>query len=229
MKKLLPDSLKKSIKIKLNTIQSIGKTKYFCIGRNKTGTTSVKKAFEEFGFIVGEQDIAEHLHDEFFFKKKYKPIIDYCKTAQVFQDVPFSHFEILKELDKAYPNSKYILTLRDSSEQWYQSITKYHAKRHGLNGRIPTYEDILKCGYRKKGFLKRLTIDAHGTTKEDPYNKEILIAHYEKHNALIIDYFKDRPEDLLIINIADKNSFRSFIDFIGVKSSKDEFPWENKT
>lgn len=229
MKHLLSDSFKKRLRREVNSLLSIGKTKYFCVGRNKTGTTSVKKAFEEFGFIVGDQDEAEILHDKYFFEKNYEPIIKYCKTAQVFQDVPFSHYEIIEGLDSAFPNSKYILTIRDSSEQWYRSITSYHAKRHGLNGRVPTYEDILNCGYRKKGFLKRLTLDAHGTTPEDPYNKEKLIAHYEYHNAMVLDFFKDRPNDLLVINIADKNAFKSFTQFIGVQTSKTAFPWENKT
>ena len=114
-------------------------------------------------------------------------------------------------------------------EQWYNSITKFHAKQHGLNGRIPTYEDIINCPYRSKGFLKRLTIDAYGTTAEDPYHKETLLVHYPLHNQTMIDYFKDRPQDLLIIKLSDPQAYQKFIKFIGVDSPYDGFPWENKT
>jgi len=229
IKTYIPDSDKKDLKMKVNTVKSIGKTKYFCVGRNKTGTTSVKKAFEDLGFIVGEQDVAEFLHDDYFFNNEYEPILKYCKTAEVFQDVPFSHYDIIPDLDKSYPGSKYILTVRDSAEQWYNSITKYHAKQHGLNGRIPTYDDIINADYRKKGFLKRLTIDAHGTTAEDPYHKKTLLAHYEVHNHKVMEYFKDRPDDLLILNLSDSHAYQKFIDFIGVESPYDGFPWENRT
>ena len=36
-------------------IESYGKVKYFCIGRNKTGTTSLKAAFEMLSYPVGNQ------------------------------------------------------------------------------------------------------------------------------------------------------------------------------
>lgn len=229
LKELLPKKLKTHIALLIETHKAKGRQKFFCVGRNKTGTTSLKRAFEDLGFIVGRQYVAEELHDKYFFDGKYEPIIEYCKTAQVFQDVPFSHSEIIQELDQAYPDSKFILTIRDNAEQWYNSITKYHAKKHGLDGRIPTYDDIVNCEYLSRGFLKRLTIDAHGTTPDDPYNKETLITHYEQQNKWIRDYFKNRPNDLLIINLSEPDAYQKFIKFIGVESEAQSFPWENRT
>lgn len=107
------------------------KTKFFCIGRNKTGTTSLMKAFEDLGFIVGDQHAAEVLYDQYFFKNEFEPIVAYCKSAEVFQDVPFSYLNTLRHIDKAYPGSKFILTVRDDAEQWYRSITRFHAKSFG--------------------------------------------------------------------------------------------------
>ena len=229
IKKIIPQPVKKELKKQINTLKSVGKTKYFCVGRNKSGTTSVKKGFEDLGYIVGDQHAAERLFDAHFFKNEFQEIVNYCKTAQVFQDVPFSHFEVIPHLDKAYPDSKFILTVRDNPEQWYNSITKYHAKLYGLNGRTPTYEDLQNAKYLHKGFLTRLTVDAHGTTPEDPYNKEVLIKHYEKHNTDVIEYFKDRPDDLLVINLSDSQAYQKFIKFLNVDSPYTAFPWENKT
>ena len=39
-------------------------SKVFCIGFNKTGTTSVEVALRNFGFKIGEQKVAEVLADE---------------------------------------------------------------------------------------------------------------------------------------------------------------------
>jgi hypothetical protein len=44
-----------------NQRKASGKVKYFCIGRNKTGTTSLKRAFEDLGYPVGDQRKAEIL------------------------------------------------------------------------------------------------------------------------------------------------------------------------
>jgi hypothetical protein len=202
--------------------------KYFCVGRNKTGTTSLKKAFGDLNFIIGNQRIAEELYDKYYFEKNFKPIIDYCRSAQVFQDVPFSCPETFKHLDKAYPNSKFILTVRSSSEQWYRSLTRFHAKKFGMNGRIPTSEDLKNATYIRKGFLYN-TVKLHGTPDASPYNKRIMTAHYNKHNRDVMGYFENRPEDLLILNLEEKDSYQKFIDFLGIKSPYAKFPWLNKT
>lgn len=204
------------------------KTKYFCIGRNKTGTTSLKRAFEELGFKVGYQREAEKLYDRYYFDGNFKPIINYCKSAQVFQDVPFSCPETYKHLDQAYPGSKFILTIRDDAEQWYQSITRFHAKKFGKNGRVPTASDLREAFYIRKG-MPYNTVRLHGTPDSDPYDKELMINHYENYNSDVMDYFRNRPDDLLVINVSDKNSYKKFVDFLGVNSKLKNFPWENKT
>jgi hypothetical protein len=39
-------------------IEVIGKPKVFCIERNKTGTTSVKRVFQILGYRVGKEEMA---------------------------------------------------------------------------------------------------------------------------------------------------------------------------
>ena len=235
LKKRLKLEIKKKMFQFLNYIKSIfieirikNNTKYFCIGRNKTGTTSLYKSFEELGFVVGNQREAELLMEDYF-EEDYKRIIKYCKTAEVFQDVPFSFPDTYKILDKEFPNSKFILTVRDSSDQWYTSVTKFHAKLFG-NGNIPSWEDLKNVEYVYKGWIYNNFINNYGLTEKDnPYKKEVLIAHYEKHNQDIINYFEGRPDDLLIINLSEKDTYVKFCNFIGVVPKRETFPWENKT
>lgn len=89
----------------------IAKQKVFCIGRNKTGTTSLKKALSEFGYLIGDQRAAERLIDAYAIRD-FGPIMSYCETAEAFQDVPFSWPYTYVVLDQAFPNSKFILTVR---------------------------------------------------------------------------------------------------------------------
>jgi len=212
----------------IGRVRSTGKTKYFCIGRNKTGTTSIAKAFSELGFLVGDQSIAEELTDEYYYVGNFEPIIRYCTTAQVFQDQPFSLPETFKHLDKAFPGSRFILTIRHSSEEWYQSLTRFHAKKFGRNGQLPTANDLQNADYVRKGFMYNV-VKLYGTSDEEPYEKEILIAHYDAHNQSVTSYFANRPGDLLVINVAEAGSYKMFAQFSGTTPTRTEFPWENRT
>lgn len=205
------------------------RTKFFCIGRNKTGTTSLKQAFNDLGFVVGDQRKAERIYDKDYHYGNWSSLIAYCKSAQVFQDMPFTMFPVIPHIDKAYPGSKFILSIRDDTEQWYRSITRFHGKLFGKDGRVPTADDLRNATYIRKGFMYKAVIIDFGTSEQDPYNREILCARYEQHNSQVMEYFKDRPDDLLVINLSDEEAYRKFVNFIGVDSPYDSFPWENKT
>jgi len=204
-----------------------GKCKVFCIGKNKTGTTSVARAFRGLGLIVGNQYLAELLlHD--WARRDFRRIIGYCYTAQAFQDVPFSLAGTFRALDQHFPGSKFILTVRDSPEQWYNSLTNYHAALFG-HGHVPTLADLKAATYVYPGFAyeaNRLTYD---TPPDDPYNKEWLIAHYEAHNKAVVEHFGHRPEDLLVLNVAEPGAYDALCAFLGKPATGQEFPWENKT
>lgn len=227
-KKPKPNILKQVIKDCYYSAKVLGKPKIFGIGANKTGTTSLRREMELNGYVVGKQKRAELLFD-YWVKRDFRPIIRYCRTAQFFQDAPFSYPFTFIALDKAYPNSKFILTIRDNPEQWYQSLINFHGKIWGNGNVPPTKEDLLAANYLYKGFpyysLKnRIQVDDN-----DMYNKEILIGDYNRHNKNVIDYFRHRPKDLLVLNIAEKGSYKKLVEFLGIESDRTEFPWENKT
>ena len=67
------------------------------------------------------------------------------------------------------------------------------------------------------------------TPKDNPYQKDILIKSYIDFNSAVIDYFRHRPMDLLVLNVAEKGAYRKLCEFIGKPVTLEEFPWENKT
>lgn len=228
IKRKIPQPIKWKIRWQIRRIQAIGKTKIFGIGNNKTGTTSLKAAMQELGFIVGHQRTAERLIEEWA-KRDFQKIIDYCKTAQFFQDVPFSKPYTFVVLDHEFPNSKFILTVRDSAEQWYHSLIKFHGKKWGKDGKTPTKEDLQSATYIEKGrpwIANRLTFK---TPADDPYNKEILLNYYNEYNSSVIEYFRHRPNDLLVLNVAEDGSYQKLCNFLGVEPVGESFPWKNKT
>ncbi len=97
--------------------------KIFCVGLNKTGTTSLEKALKDLGYRMGDQNKAHALLFDYE-KRDFKSIINFCKTADAFQDAPFSYHFTYLFLEQYFPDSKFILSVRSNSEEWYNSILK---------------------------------------------------------------------------------------------------------
>lgn len=204
------------------------KPKIFGIGNNKTGTTSLEVAMKDLGYVVGNQTRAEHLMGDWS-KRDFRRLIKYCKGAQFFQDVPFSKPYSFIAMDQAFPYSKFILTIRDSPEQWYNSLVNFHSRLWGKNGRIPTKEDLMEATYLYKGSPWHGNRWEYTTPEGDPYEKNELIRRYVRHNEMVTDYFRHRPEDLLVINVSEKGAYKKLGEFIGREVPQEDFPWENKT
>ena len=161
--------------------------------------------------------------------RNFQPIIDYCKTAEFFQDIPFSRPYTFIACDQAFSNSKFILTVSDSPELWYNSLVKFHSKLWSKDAAPPTIQDLKDAKYVYTGWAYELHKWDSFTNEIDPYNKEILIKSYIDHNNLVLDYFKHRPRDLLVINFSEKFAYRKLCEFLGKPITSEEFPWENKT
>ncbi len=203
--------------------------KIFCIGRNKTGTTSLAKALTQLGFKVADQRQGELMLEDWS-RRDYKTIIDFCRhSGDAFQDIPFSLPFTFQALDIAFPRSKFILTIRDNPEQWYNSITSYHSLLFG-NGKIPSADDLRSEKYVHEGWMWLNNRLIYNTPEDDIYNKELMIKHYNYHNEMVTDYFRHRKNDLLILNLAHPAAYKQLCEFLEIKNTDAKlFPWENRT
>ncbi len=223
-------TLFKKIKNKLEMLAwktlHANKPKVFCIGRNKTGTTSVELVLKEFGYKMGNQTRGELLLNDYK-NKNWEAITNFCQTAQGFQDVPFSWPETWKHLYKKYPNAKFILTYRND-EDWYQSITKFHSKLFADGKRIPTKEDLQKATYRYKGYIWESNMAVYNTPENDPYQKDILIKNYNTHNTEVLAFFNDK-KNFLAIDVSENESYNKLCLFLDKKPMHKNFPHLNRT
>lgn len=201
--------------------------KIFCIGKNKTGTTTLQKTMHMHGIRTGNQVRGELLMEDYALRD-FKKIIRYCRSAQAFQDLPFSFPETYKHLDRAYPNSKFILTIRDSDTQWYNSLVKFHTQKFSSTNQPPTKEDLQAATYREPGFAWKVNRILHDTPEDDLYNEDLLKASYNEYNTKVKQYFKDR-DNLLIINVSQEGDYQKLCKFLGFEPIMKTFPWENKT
>lgn len=205
--------------------------KIFLIGFNKCGTNSFYEYFNNNGFksyhpgVLGGDDL-NLINENFINNKKILQGLDYdfycdldiwwqkCKydyNNNIFYDINdysnmlYTHVKIYKYLDKQYPNSKFILNIRNKNE-WINS-----RKNHGN----PKYIDWFKKFYNVN-------------------SDEIIIKRWKKewdiHINDVKEYFKNRSDDLLIYNIEndDVSKLNSFIGkYIELKYTN--FPIKNKT
>ncbi|MDO6758737.1 sulfotransferase [Tamlana sp. 2_MG-2023] len=202
------------------------KEKIFCIGRNKTGTTSLESVLGEFGYKLGDQIEGEMLVKAYA-NKDWGEITNFCESAEAFQDAPFSWPYTWLFLYNAYPKAKFILTIRDT-ESWYESITRFHSKIFANGERIPNKEDLLNANYRYEGFVWETSRAVWKTPENDVYNKEMFIRNYIRHNEDVIHFFKDNS-NFLCIDVTKKGSYKELADFLNKKMLHQEFPHLNKT
>ena len=208
--------------------RALGKPKFFCVGLNKTGTTSLAAAFVELGFSLGNQRRGEIIGARFQGLPLKAALISHAMTAEVFQDIPFSWPKQYEDLARAFPNAKFILTERDDPEQWYSSLVRFHSKKFGRDGSIPTTNDLQNAMYVQRGFAYRAMREL-GASDEAPYDKGSLIRTYLDHSLAVRRYFDEEPARLLTINVGNRADWARFLAFVGKRSDRDQFPWENRT
>lgn len=172
--------------------------KIFVIGFHKTGTKSLASALKKLGYRVTgpngieDPDIADNV---------YSMAYTLVEQYDAFQDNPWPI--IYKEIDKRYPESKFILTLRDS-KTWIRSVVKHFGVEE-----TPMRKWIYGVGAAKG-------------------NEEIYIEVFEKHNREVIDYFKERPDDLLILNLSKGDGWEKLCSFLEKDLPNEPFPYTNK-
>jgi len=212
----------------INTTIEKTYNKVFAIGLGKTGTSSLAKFFQTVGLKLGNQTIGELLTEEVA-DGKLERLFKLCETADAFQDLPFM-MDVYQELDLKFPNSKFILTERDSPEQWYRSLTQFHTKKFSSDkDSLPTKEDLAKSHYLYKGWA----LESFGWFWDYPnvalYDEEYYKEKYSDYNASVSKYFLGRENDFIRINVSKQNDFGVLCDFLNIKTEMTALPWENKT
>lgn len=208
-------------------IRSWGRQKIFCVGLNKTGTVSLTTALEELGIVVAPQKPAEETIRDWA-RRDFRRLIQFCRYYQAFQDVPFSCPFTYQALDLAFPGSRFILTIRQSTEIWCRSITRFHSKLFA-GGEVPTAADLKAAQYCYPGFMLDYYQAVFPMTGSALYDPEMLRAHYESHNASVIEYFRHRRSDLLVLDVSQERAYSDLCRFLGKPVLEKRFPWANKT
>ena len=204
--------------------------KIFCIGYNKTGTTTLEWILKALGYKLPNQLEQEMRIVKQLYLGNFLPFTEFCDQYDAFQDMPFSQGVVYAQADCLFPGSKFILTVRDPNE-WYESLVRFHMKgvlkRQGItsldnideytfkNKNIYLYEnyfyDVLK--YMIVADVKDYKLEYDWSKA---YDREHRIKIYTDRNKEIIKYFQKRPESLLVIDVGKERDILKILKFLGL-------------
>ena len=176
--------------------------KIFCIGLQKTGTTSLKKALRTLGYKVATArvDLVEALKNE-----RLDELLPIVQEYDALQDTPW--YLYYKFFDREFPGSKFIVTQRPL-DGWLRSMHNHF-------------------NYVRKPQVLAMQQFIYGAKKPKD-NERIHIEFYGKHYREIKDYFKDRQNDVLYIDISKGFGWDEICPFLGKSVPKQDFPHFNK-
>ncbi|MGB5981579.1 MAG: sulfotransferase [Nonlabens sp.] len=205
-------------------------SKVFIIGFNKTGTTTMAKLLRQFGLKVPNEIVGEMLAEEWILQGRTDRLMRYCETADAFQDIPFSFPLLYKKLYERFPKAKFILTTRDSDDQWVDSLMGFHNKIYASNKEVGvTADDLASQNYVYKGWsldVRKWIYDYPDIAVND---REAYKKVYNSHNTDVLAFFQDKQDQFLHMNVSKNQDFSRLCSFLNVETDLKEFPWANKT
>jgi hypothetical protein len=210
----------------LLALKIIDYMKIFCIGLNKTGTTSLVDAWRELGYdkiysgidkatlkkvmptgvkINGRNIVKSGINNDFDILRSVISGYDCLK------DRPFNTNHLYRWLDENYKESKFILTVRGEDEwwnsvnRWLTNSTKFHDTEDKRANKIQLYKD-------------------HFNTTE--FTKDSFIDYYRDYNSRVRKYFKGKS-NFLELNICNGDGWKTLCSFLEKTVPNKEFPKSN--
>jgi hypothetical protein len=185
-------------------------TRIFGIGMHKTATTSLSKAFSKLGYDSAHWKSA-HWAKAIWEEMKAHKSSRTLERNYAFCDLPFPL--LFRELDAAYPGSKFILTIREENE-WIESIRVHWSNNNPFRGQ-----------WDNDPFTHQIHRELYGRIR---FNAQAMRERYRRHNAEVLEYFKDRPRDLLVMNMSAGAGWYELCGFLRKPIPVVPYPRENK-
>lgn len=181
----------------------------FGLGLSRTGTRSLTAGLQMLGWDTSHYPIDEDTYTELAYGQYDLTLLKYHDGLTDITTVPY-----YQQFDKQYPGSKFILTVRDR-EGWLRSCQNHWFNR-------PAFKHTDDPDEETHLLMRQLLRSAvYGCYNFQP---ERFAWVYEKHVAEVKEYFKNRPDDLLVLNVCNGEGFEKLAPFMGVPAPADPFP-----
>jgi Sulfotransferase domain len=158
------------------------------VGLSRTGTMSLHLALGKLGFRSIHFPDYEHLRE----------LVDEHDAAM--DTTVACNF---RELDELYPDSRFILTIRDF-RSWLESTEAFFGTREP-----------------QELWRRELRMKTYGVLK---WERDAFLRAYHRHVVAVVEHFANRPRDLLILDIVGGEGWEQLCAFVGKTVPPDAFP-----
>jgi len=186
-------------------------TRIFGVGLQKSATTSLHEAFKILGF------------DSLHWGAGEAPLIWYemnalgrSPTLEQWYALSDNPIPILfKQIDKAYPGSKYVLTIRNEAD-WLESVRKLWSYEHNPTRHLwdvyPISNQLHTALYGRADF-----------------DAQTFLERYRRHNAEVRKHFRYRPNDLLVMDMDKGGDWAALCAFLKRPIPDVPYPRSNRS
>lgn len=208
-----------------------GATNVFGIGLGRTGTTSLNNALIMLGYRAMHfpfDDATRREIADYVDSGAERIELTILREYDALTDIPVCC--IYQGLDRAYPGSRFILTVRDK-ETWLNSCERLWTKlgEHMVRG-DPEFVAVQYIGFLQRTLAQRTLAYAPPSTIDGVqtaiFDREIFAQTYDAYHREVYDYFRDRPADLLTLNIVGGEGWETLAPFLGLPIPEKPFPFE---
>jgi hypothetical protein len=207
------------------------------VGLNKTGTSSLKKDLVDLGYKL----YPEELSHQYVFPDVYQNHFHSTFSAldnpryNLYQDLPYSIPNMYQNIFSENKNDIYLLTVRNSTEEFVDSFIRYYDKyfqfkdRKNLNQKTRYhynhfYVDDITLYNLHFAFFQFWGFD----NLQNLENKVRDV--YNKHVDGCVNFFESRNyKNFRIVNVSQKGELKKLSDWLGLKNERQDFSWENKS
>ena len=198
--------------MRLHTGKLPTQAKVFGIGLSRTGTKSLSLALHHLGI-----DVAHFPDDETTFRELATANYQFSilETLDGITDITVAH--CYQQLDRCFPGSKFILTVRDQAS-WLASLERHWAAH-------PCFHDPKRIGPEHATHMAVRRLLCMAVFGSYAFDRDQAVDVYEQHVRSVKQYFANRPEDLLILDICAGDRWTKLCKFLNKPLPDQAFPY----
>ncbi|OON82741.1 sulfotransferase family protein [Streptomyces tsukubensis] len=183
--------------------------KVFGLGLSRTGTRSLTAALGTLGRDTLHYPTDRAALDTLTRGDARFPHLDHYAGMTDITVVPY-----FRELDRIWPESKFVLTLRDDAS-WLRSCRRHWAE-HPVD--VPATDEKGHVYLQVKRFLRAAVYSSHD------FSADRFTMVHRLHVESVTRYFEGREDDLLIMNLGAGDGYEQLAPFLGVPAPHEAFP-----
>jgi hypothetical protein len=192
----------------------------FGLGLTRTGTSSLTRALELLGYRslhYPQDDRTRHEVKAFLAGGDDRLRLSVLEKYDALTDTPIC--ATFEGLDAAYPGSKFVLTAREK-ESWLASCQRFF-RDSLLDSWLLANPDNPRLDY-----IRSIHWKIYGTPT---FDREQFSRAYDDYHERVRRHFRDRPEDLLTIDICAGEGWEPLCEFLALPHPGTQFPYVDPT